>query len=118
MKPQIYIFQTQFSIFATCSSLTASHIQAGRKDEIGVSSLCVKWSKFRLVTANVIYSTTLTVEEFDSVEPSVKEHITNKACCQSNTRSPIKSIVQKCARPSRGGRMKSPENMSTSIRHA
>jgi hypothetical protein len=46
MNPQRYIFQTQFLIFATCSSFTTSQIQARQKDEIKVLSLCVKWSKF------------------------------------------------------------------------
>jgi hypothetical protein len=120
MNPQRYIFQTQFLIFATRSSLTTSQIQARQKDEIKVLSLCVKWSKFLGLDGckrNLQHNFDSGGVSFGRA-PSIKSVSLTEACCQSSTRSPINSIVQKCARPQKVDVLNPPANMFTSIRHA
>jgi hypothetical protein len=116
MKPQIYIFQTQFLIFATCSSLRYS---PGQKDEIEVLSVYVKWSKFRRLgdcERNLQH-------DFDIGRVSFGRAFRQERIINRGMLSKQHAIAYKLHRPevrqtSSGGRLKSPKNTSTSIRHA
>ena len=84
------------------------------------SRVGVKWSKFLGLDdcERNLQHDFRQVEEFHSVEPSVKGVSLTEACCQSNTAIAYKLHCPEVRQTSRGGRLKSPENMSISIRHA